>query len=55
MIMRLLRARKESRDVVAMICMDNLADGVDEEERGAFLSEIREAISALQAAEAALA
>lgn len=55
MILRLLRAHRESRDVVATVSVDSLADGVSEEERGAFLTEIREAISALQEAEAALA
>ena len=40
LIVRLLRAHRESRDVTAAINLETLADGVDAEERVGFLKEI---------------
>jgi DNA-binding XRE family transcriptional regulator len=54
LVVKLLRAVCESKDIPATLTIEALADGVDDAEREVFRKEIREAVAALQEAEAAL-
>jgi transcriptional regulator with XRE-family HTH domain len=54
LIVKLLRAVCESKDIPATLTVEVLADGIGAEERGVFKKEIQEAVVALQGAEAAL-